>query len=126
MSCKMMAIFRVLLLFSIASTVISAVRIPTPQYYQYGDIKQQRNAKRQSTSFIAVTGVRGAKAVDGSSPIRREIRDLEKSVNVWTLYLLGLDSMQAAKQEDPLSWYKIAGKRRPFQARRTDVLFMTD
>jgi tyrosinase len=51
----------------------------------------------------------GAKSPDGSTGIRREIRELEKDVREWNLYLLGLDLMQYMDQSERESWYQIAG-----------------
>lgn len=42
-------------------------------------------------------------------PLRPEIRDLEKDKEKWTLYILGLSMMAFKDQDDPLSWYSIAG-----------------
>ncbi|KAL8419864.1 hypothetical protein RB594_002862 [Gaeumannomyces avenae] len=42
-------------------------------------------------------------------PLRPEIRNLEKDKEKWTLYILGLSMMAFKDQDDPLSWYSIAG-----------------
>jgi len=50
----------------------------------------------------------------GPVPIRREIRDLEQNYpDVWSLYLLGLDAFQKLDENDPLSYYQIAGEHFP-------------
>ncbi|KAF7890194.1 hypothetical protein EAF00_008509 [Botryotinia globosa] len=47
---------------------------------------------------------------DGSVPLRREIRDLQRNFpDQWTLYILGLQSFQQLDQKSDLSWYGIAG-----------------
>lgn len=51
----------------------------------------------------------GAQNPDGSTGIRREIRELEKDFKTWDLYLLGLDLMQFMEQSQRESWYQIAG-----------------
>jgi tyrosinase len=43
-------------------------------------------------------------------PLRREIRDLQAHFpDQWTLYILGLDALQKATENDLLSYYQIAG-----------------
>lgn len=46
----------------------------------------------------------------GSIPIRREIRTLKSNfTDQWNLYVLGLISLQAVDESDPVSFYEIAG-----------------
>jgi tyrosinase len=43
--------------------------------------------------------------------MRREVRDLKDNhPDQWNLYLLGLDALQQADQNDPLSYYGLARK----------------
>jgi hypothetical protein len=47
----------------------------------------------------------------GPIPVRREIRSLQKDFpDQWNLYLLGLKDFQEVDENDPLSYYQIAGK----------------
>ncbi|KAJ8061925.1 hypothetical protein OCU04_009712 [Sclerotinia nivalis] len=47
---------------------------------------------------------------DGSVPLRREIRDLQRNFpDQWTLYILGLQAFQQLDEKSDLSWYGIAG-----------------
>lgn len=47
----------------------------------------------------------------GAVPLRREIRDLQKNFpDQWNVYLLGLKDFQETDENDPLSYYQIAGR----------------
>ncbi len=76
--------------------------------YDYGGISF--SSKRQTEGTYPITGVLSGTGGNGSVPVRPEIRQLEQNSFAWTLYILGLDMMQATNQKDPLSWYQIAGK----------------
>ncbi|KAK3674598.1 hypothetical protein LTR78_005684 [Recurvomyces mirabilis] len=56
------------------------------------------------SSFEVVTGIQQF----GIQP-RLEIRQLEKNVDQFNIYLLGLVKFQATNQSDELSYYDIAG-----------------
>lgn len=77
--------------------------------YDYGLSVAQLFERQAGGAFQAVTGAGYDPANDGPVPARKEIREFEKDANQWTLFLLALDAMQATSQDDPLSWYKIAG-----------------
>ena len=48
---------------------------------------------------------------NGPVPLRREIRSLQKDFpDHWNLYILGLEDFQAVDENDPLSYYQIAGE----------------
>ena len=94
-------ILRSLLLLAAATATASA------QAYNYG-IDVTRVFKRQSdatTPFI----VRGLDRINGSTPMRPEIRDLEKDFEKFTLFRLGTSMLQYTDQSEMLSWYKISG-----------------
>lgn len=76
------------------------------QAYDYG-FDLSKLASRQATSSPFV--VKGLPPVKGNIPLRQEIRQLQKSPEKWTLYILGLSMMQYMDQSDQLSWYQIAG-----------------
>jgi len=65
--------------------------------------------KRQDANSFPVTGARDGGGPNGSLPIRMEIRELQKNTDMWTLYILGMSYMHWTGQENPLSWYQIAG-----------------
>ncbi|RCI09471.1 hypothetical protein L249_3652 [Ophiocordyceps polyrhachis-furcata BCC 54312] len=48
-------------------------------------------------------------APDGSIPLRLEIRQMRVDQHRWDLFVLSLSMLQTADQNDPLSWYQIAG-----------------
>ncbi|PHH86072.1 hypothetical protein CDD83_10786 [Cordyceps sp. RAO-2017] len=48
-------------------------------------------------------------AADGSIPRRLEIRQMRADQYKWDLFILGLSMFMNADQQDPLSWYQIAG-----------------
>jgi tyrosinase len=63
------------------------------------------------TSPIIVTGVPTTPGSDGSVPIRREIRDLQKNYpQQWDLFCLGLLALQSVDESDDLSYYQISGE----------------
>ncbi|KAF2123203.1 common central domain of tyrosinase-domain-containing protein [Lophiotrema nucula] len=67
-------------------------------------VKSKLVVKRQGPgSYYAITGPTG-----GVQP-RLEIRDLEKTGNMWNLYLLAMTEFQAMDQSLIDSWYQIAG-----------------
>lgn len=50
----------------------------------------------------------------GAVPLRREIRDLQNNFpDQWNVYLLGLKDFQETDENDPLSYYQIAGRNLP-------------
>jgi tyrosinase len=83
--------------------VLGLVAIARGQY-DYG-VDRSTFIKRQDASLILT----GAHSPDGSTGLRREMRDLETDSTTWTLYLLGLDMMQNTDQSQEASWYQIAG-----------------
>lgn len=105
---------RSLLVLSVASSTFADLRTGLPRYRhntQMSHIYRRQNGfENQTLGYFPVTGVLDRDLSNGSLPVRREIRELEKDQDLWTLYLLGLDYMQASEQDDPLSWYKIMGR----------------
>lgn len=109
-----LVLFRLLLVLSAVTNTLAA---STPRFpsYQYNSHtlhfhKRQNRFQNQTLGYYPVTGVLDRGLDNGSLPVRREIRELEKDQDLWTLYLLGLDAMQASEQAEPTSWYKIMGK----------------
>ncbi|KUJ18454.1 Di-copper centre-containing protein [Mollisia scopiformis] len=98
------------------STVLA---IPTTTHqsypsYDYG-VNPTSLLKRQTFKYYAVTGIQTGSGPNDSTPLRLEIRDLEKDPITWTLYILGLDMLQYTPQTEMLSWYQIAAIHgRPF------------
>jgi hypothetical protein len=81
----------------------------------HGHLHQRHDAEKLATieeklallekraDHIVTTGVKGT-----LSP-RLEIRNLKKKADQWALYILGMDRFQKMDQNNPLSYYQIAG-----------------
>ncbi|KAK7533041.1 uncharacterized protein J3D65DRAFT_558533 [Phyllosticta citribraziliensis] len=67
-------------------------------------VPETLSRRQVSGGTFAITG-----ADSGSTELRLEIRDLQRSKEQWSLYLLGLQKFQAMDQEDKLSWYSVMG-----------------
>jgi tyrosinase len=48
---------------------------------------------------------------NGSVPHRLEIRQMRADPHKWDLFILALSMIQHVSQDDPLSWYQVAGTR---------------
>jgi len=81
------------------NTAANQTKAPTNEY-GYGAKHYRRDG-----DFFAVTGPKA----NGSVPLRKEIRELQKDTTMWTLYILALDMLQYTNQSDMLSWYQIGG-----------------
>ncbi|KAF7875362.1 hypothetical protein EAF04_002534 [Stromatinia cepivora] len=111
-----MVVFRgvsIVSIITVAGTFLShtAQAIPRPQDqrprgYDYGvDIGAllKRDVTHMPTTGVSYTGS------NSSIPLRQEVRDLEKNVDLWELYILGTSMMQTIDQSDIRSWYQISG-----------------
>ncbi|KAM0329806.1 hypothetical protein ACHAQA_003970 [Verticillium albo-atrum] len=82
--------------------------------YDYGPYDYGFNVgpliKRQNQQTIVVTNL---PSLNGSIPIRPEIRQMKLDPFKWNLYLLALSMMQHTGQDQQLSWYQITGKYFP-------------
>lgn len=105
---------KLLLLLSAGATALKLSPPAFPRYEYSSHVShihsRQDGRQNQTLGYYPVTGVLDRELKNGSLPVRREIREMEKNEDLWTLYLLGLDFMQATQQEDPASWYKIMGE----------------
>lgn len=63
--------------------------------------------RRQASQRIIVSRL---PSVNGTVPIRPEIRQMKRNTHKWNLYLLALSMMQNTSQDQELSWYQITGK----------------
>jgi tyrosinase len=78
------------------------------QSYDYGfDVARAFNTKRQLGGNIVVTT--GMPVRSGPVPVRPDVRDLQKDLEKWSLYILALDMMQWTDQSYPTSWFSISG-----------------
>jgi tyrosinase len=79
------------------------------QAYDYGvDVDIQNLIRRSNEDEPIVVGQLPLRD-DGSVPVRLEIRDLRKNRYKWDLYILALNMFQHVSQDNPTSWYQIAG-----------------
>ncbi|KAL0630990.1 hypothetical protein Q9L58_010157 [Maublancomyces gigas] len=66
--------------------------------------------------YVDITGVKEGIA-GGAVPLRTEIREFALNADMFNIYILGLQRMQALPKTDKLSWYQIAGIHgRPYKA----------
>jgi hypothetical protein len=70
--------------------------------------RQNTNSSGQNTNSSGFTIVTGIQNI--SPQPRLEIRQLEKNVNQWNIYLLGMRRFMRTNQTEKLSYYQIAGK----------------
>lgn len=89
--------------FALLATSVSAIPAIFEKEFQELDDQFSDLDKRQN-SFYAITGVQG----NGQRP-RREIRELQKKTNQWTLFLIALRRFHDLPQSNKLSYYQIAG-----------------
>ena len=80
------------------------------QSYDFGfNIEALTRRQDEDTSPIVVG--RLPFAPNGSVPLRPEIRQMQADQYKWDLFILALSMFQSVSQDDPLSWYQIAGRR---------------
>ncbi|KAJ8068065.1 hypothetical protein OCU04_003639 [Sclerotinia nivalis] len=61
-------------------------------------------------SHYPIGGVHtGVDAQTGVRPARKDILDLQKDLPTWSLYIQALIALQKVPEDDPLSWFQIAG-----------------
>lgn len=93
------------MLLPTAVTLTAASPLMKHEVEELPSLIQPDLERRQSSGpYTAVTGVTGF----GSQP-RLEIRQLEKNVDQFNLYILGLDRFMKADESQKLSYYQIAG-----------------
>lgn len=93
----------------------------TAQAYDYGvDVDIQDLTRRSDQEPIVIEQL--LLNQDGSVPLRLEIRDLRKDPYKWDLYILALNMFQRVSQDNPLSWYQIAGKLHYVRWRQADLI----
>nr|OQO21312.1 hypothetical protein B0A51_09062 [Rachicladosporium sp. CCFEE 5018] len=102
---------RALLLLSLHHTAFAAAAKPLlnhqvedfPELVGH-DILLDRRQSDGASGYTVVTGIQGT-----SPQPRLEIRQLEKNVDQWNLFMLGLTRFMATNQSEKLSYYQIAG-----------------
>lgn len=79
----------------------------TSQSYNFGT-DTSRLTRRDDSKAPIVVG-RLPTPANTTIPLRLEIRHFKNNNYMWDLYILALSMFQYADQDDPLSWYQIAG-----------------
>lgn len=93
-----------LLLAWVLCSVISGV---FGQDYDFGVDLVSLTRRQDPNAPIVVS--RLPLAANGSMPLRLEIRDVQADKYKWDLYVLALSMFQSVSQDDPMSYYQIAG-----------------
>lgn len=75
--------------------------------YDFG-VDIERFVRRQDTGARIVVG-RLPITSNSTIPRRLEIREMREDTYKWDLFMLALSMFQYVNQDDPLSWYQIAG-----------------
>ena len=67
------------------------------------------------TEAFAITGISaGVNTTTGERPFRHDINELYISGPPWDLFVLALSEFQQVNQDDPLSYYQVAGEKTTF------------
>lgn len=82
----------------------------TAQAYDYGVDVDIQDLTRRSNLDSPIVVEQLPLNQNGSVPLRLEIRDLRMDPYKWDLYILALNMFQHVSQDNPTSWYQIAGK----------------
>ncbi|OAA37887.1 tyrosinase precursor [Metarhizium rileyi] len=98
--------FRTLLLWWLVLVVLASVAFS--QSYDFGTDISKLTRRDDSKGRIVVG--RLPTPANSTVPFRLEIRKMKSNEYTWDLYILALSMFQYADQDDPLSWYQIAGK----------------
>lgn len=93
-----------LLLVWVLCSVISGV---FGQDYDFGVDLVSLTRRQDPNAPIVVS--RLPLAANGSMPLRLEIRNVQADKYKWDLYVLALSMLQSVSQDDPMSYYQIAG-----------------
>ncbi|PTB62590.1 Di-copper centre-containing protein [Trichoderma citrinoviride] len=83
------------------------VLLVSGQDYDFGVDVISLTRRQDPTAPIVVS--RLPSASNGSTPLRLEIRDVKADKYRWDLYILALSMFQSVSQDDPLSYYQVAG-----------------
>ncbi|KAG6110920.1 hypothetical protein E4U13_005163 [Claviceps humidiphila] len=92
-------------LWCIASIVLQSLANPQP--YDFGIDVRKLTRRDDTTDPIVVR--RLPTRPDGTLPLRMEVRSMRSNKYKWDLFTLALSMFQFTSQDDPLSWYQVAG-----------------
>ncbi|KZL88097.1 tyrosinase precursor [Colletotrichum incanum] len=96
---------RITLFLSLLLVAMNALAIPYLPTYDYG-FDTRKLVKRQAQQPIIVARL---PSVNGTVPVRPEIRQMKQNPFKWNLFLLASSMLQYTDQKEELSWYQIAG-----------------
>jgi tyrosinase len=80
--------------------------VATAQSYSYG-VDIDSLTRRQDNGRIVVKPLPQTR--NGTVLLRSEIREMQADKYKWDLYILSMSMLQDVNQDDPASWYQIAG-----------------
>lgn len=89
----------------VLSVVISLV---SAQDYDFGVDVVSLTRRQDPNAPIVVS--RLPLASNGSTPLRLEVRNMKADKRKWDLFILALSMFQSVSQDDPLSYYQVAGE----------------
>lgn len=77
------------------------------QPYNYGVDIQSLTRRQESSTRVVIEPLPIVR--NGTMPLRPEIREMKADRYKWDLFILALSMLQYTSQDDPRSWYQIAG-----------------
>lgn len=90
-------------------SLLGACHLASGQPYNYG-VDIESLTRREDESSRIVIG-RLPLSRNGTLPVRPEIRQMKADPYKWDLFILALSMIQYVSQDDPTSWYQIAGRK---------------
>jgi tyrosinase len=97
--------------FTFASIITCIPTKPSPKRQSGNGIVTGINSEDENGDSILHFQDRQLTGEAGNSFLRREVRDMKANYpDQWNLYLLALDQLHIVNQEDPFSYYGLAGK----------------
>ena len=80
--------------------------VAAAQSYSYG-VDIDTLTRRQDNGRIVIKPLPQTR--NGTVPLRPEIREMQADRYKWDLYILSMSMLMDVNQDDPASWYQIAG-----------------
>lgn len=81
--------------------------LATAQPYNYGADIQSLTRRQDASDRVVIKPL--PIILNGTMPLRYEIREMKADRYKWDLFILALSILQYTSQDDPRSWYQIAG-----------------
>ncbi|KAH7002086.1 hypothetical protein EDB80DRAFT_808962, partial [Ilyonectria destructans] len=96
-------------------SLLGAFHLASGQPYNYGVDIESLTRREDEPSRIVIGRLPLSR--NGTLPVRPEIRQMKADPYKWDLFILALSMIQYVSQDDPTSWYQIAGIHGvPFQS----------